>query len=103
MPKTPDKPKLTAFEYHGPVNAISLELSPAKAGTESKADEPAERLELVLHPGKTAELPEDHPYVQGLVEQGLLTLPPEPDEPATAQAPAPKGAGKATANQQKEA
>ena len=59
------------YRYSGPISAVTL-----KDGTE-----------VMLHPGKTVELPATHEYTQTLLALGHLS--PVPDEAPSAPAAAP--------------
>mgnify|MGYP000223349912 CR=1 FL=1 len=52
--------KQARFTYSGPISGATLRHQ-------------GERREVMFHPGRTYELPADHPYVQRLVARGFLT------------------------------
>jgi hypothetical protein len=51
--------KEARFTYSGPVSGATLNVQGG-------------RREIMFHPGRTYELPADHPYVQRLVARGFL-------------------------------
>lgn len=53
------------YLYSGPLSGTSLNIGPSKK---------PEVMEIMLHPGKSVDLPEEHEYTKTLLALGHLTL-----------------------------
>lgn len=58
------------YIYHGPLSGVTLKTAEGDS------------LEIMLFPGKPAELPEGHEYTKTMIAQGRLIAAPEDPAPA---------------------